>query len=74
MNRAYGMRRALAETNARREFEIRIAGCPEPTCLAPAEVSAEAVAASTDGPVAHARTRCVRGHIFMLPVDRIPGA
>lgn len=40
--------------------------CPE--CEALAEVEWRAVLESTDGPVEHAKVRCVRGHWFLLPV------
>ena len=40
--------------------------CPD--CGAPAEVEWRAVLESTDGPVEHARIRCVRRHWFLLPV------
>jgi len=73
MNSAYGTPPAPAQYGARHKPELRVAGCPEPACRAPAEIYAETVAASTDGPVRHARTRCLRGHIFLLPVERIPG-
>jgi hypothetical protein len=40
--------------------------CPD--CDAPAEVVDRFVLESTDGPVEHARVRCVRRHWFLLPV------
>ena len=40
--------------------------CPE--CGALAEVQWRAVVESTDGPVEHAKIRCVRRHWFLLPV------
>lgn len=40
--------------------------CPE--CRSPAEVVGRHVLDSTDGPVEHARVRCVRLHVFNLPV------
>ncbi len=40
--------------------------CPE--CGALAEVEWRAVLESTDGPVEHAKVRCVTGHWFLLPV------
>ncbi len=40
--------------------------CPE--CGAPAEVEWRDVLESTDGPVEHAKVRCVRRHWFLLPV------
>ncbi|MBS45821.1 MAG: hypothetical protein CMH83_22135 [Nocardioides sp.] len=51
-----------------------LTSCPE--CDAPAEVLDRAVLPSTDGPVEHARVRCVARHVFTLPVERLarPGA
>jgi hypothetical protein len=43
--------------------------CPE--CGAPAEVRDRHVLDSTDGPVEHARIRCVQQHHFFLPVERL---
>ena len=40
--------------------------CPE--CGVPAEVRDRHVLSSTDGPIEHARVRCVEGHCFFLPV------
>ncbi len=40
--------------------------CPE--CGTPAEVVDRHVLESTDGPVEHARVRCVARHLFFLPV------
>ena len=44
--------------------------CPE--CGAPAEVRDRHVLASTDGPIEHARVRCVQQHHFFLPVEQLP--
>jgi hypothetical protein len=52
---------------------LRVAGCPEPGCQAPAEIYDEVALSSTDGPIAHARTRCLNDHGFLLPVEYIPG-
>jgi hypothetical protein len=41
-------------------------GCPE--CGTLAEVEWRAVLESTDGPVEHARVRCVQKHSFLLPL------
>ena len=46
--------------------------CPE--CAAPAEVLDRFVLESTDGPVDHARVRCVRGHWFLLSIDALAHA
>ncbi|WP_328531376.1 hypothetical protein OG984_09680 [Nocardioides sp. NBC_00368] len=45
--------------------------CPD--CGAPAEVEWRAVMESTDGPVEHARVRCLRGHWYLLPVASLAG-
>jgi hypothetical protein len=52
---------------------LRVAGCPQPGCLSPAEVYAEVDLSSTDGPLTMARTCCLHRHVFLLPVDYIPG-
>ena len=49
-------------------------GCPEPECLAPAEVMDRIVLASTGGPVEHARIYCVQRHFFVMPLVAVPGA
>ena len=46
--------------------------CPE--CAAPAEITDRFVLESTDGPVDHARVRCVRGHWFLLSVRTLERA
>ena len=46
--------------------------CPE--CGRPAEVFDRHVLESTDGPVEHARVRCVQRHHFFLPVSRLRSA
>jgi hypothetical protein len=43
-----------------------ITTCPE--CGAPADVVDRHVLESTDGPVEHARVRCVARHVFFLPI------
>jgi len=45
--------------------------CPEPTCRVPAEIVDRWSFRSTDGPVAHAKTLCLAGHWFTLPVDAL---
>lgn len=40
--------------------------CPE--CCAAAVVEWRAVLESTDGPIEHAKIRCVQGHWFLLPL------
>jgi hypothetical protein len=46
--------------------------CPE--CGALAEVLWRDVLESTDGPVEHAKVRCVRRHWFLLPVEHLARA
>jgi hypothetical protein len=46
--------------------------CPE--CGALAEVEWRDVAESTDGPVEHAKIRCLQRHWFLLPVASLPHA
>jgi hypothetical protein len=43
-----------------------LTACPE--CAELAEVQWRAVLDSTDGPVEHAKVRCVQRHWFLLPV------
>lgn len=43
--------------------------CPE--CDGVAEVQWRAVLESTDGPVEHAKTVCVRRHWFLIPVETL---
>ena len=49
-----------------------LTACPE--CSAPAEVTEIVILGSTDGPVDHARVRCVRRHWFFLPAERLARA
>ena len=46
-----------------------LTACPE--CSTPAEVTEVVSLGSTDGPVVHARVRCVRRHWFFMPADRL---
>ena len=48
--------------------------CPDPACQAPAEILDRYRLGSTDGPMEHVRTFCVRRHTFALPTERVPGA
>jgi len=48
-----------------------IIACPEPSCLAPAEVVDRFVLASTDGPVEHVKTWCLAGHGFTAQVGSL---
>jgi hypothetical protein len=48
---------------------IDTTACPE--CGELAEVQWRAVLESTDGPVEHAKTACVRRHWFLLPLARL---
>ncbi len=45
--------------------------CPETTCFAPAWVEDVFVLDSTDGPVAHVRTRCTARHWFTPTADAL---
>jgi hypothetical protein len=49
-----------------------LAVCPDPSCVAPAEIPDRITVGSTDGPVEHVRTLCLDGHRFYLPADRVP--
>ncbi len=46
-----------------------ITTCPE--CRQVAEVLRRDVLESTDGPVEHAKIRCLDGHHFLLPVEAL---
>ena len=46
--------------------------CPE--CGTLAEVEWRAVLESTDGPIEHAKVRCVQKHWFLLPVAALTAA
>ena len=46
---------------------VVLTACPE--CGAPAEMESRFVLESTDGPIEHARVRCLRGHWFVLAVE-----
>ncbi|MEN3306104.1 MAG: hypothetical protein V7603_2306 [Micromonosporaceae bacterium] len=48
--------------------------CPEPACGAPAEITARYALRSTDGPIEHVTTYCVRRHRFVLPTERLAAA
>ena len=50
--------------------ELDLVVCPE--CAAPAEVLDRFALPSTDGPVEHARIRCLQRHGFLLPVAALP--
>ena len=54
---------------------MELTTCPE--CGAPAQIEQRHVLESTDGPIEHAKIRCVSRHWFFLPVaalSRPPGA
>ncbi len=54
------------------ETHVELTSCPD--CGAPAEITRRDVLESTDGPIEHVGMRCVREHIFLMPVflfDRI---
>jgi hypothetical protein len=48
---------------------LDLTACPE--CGAAAEVEWRAVLDSTDGPVEHARIRCIDGRWFLLPTAHL---
>lgn len=48
---------------------LDLVACPE--CHLPAEVVDRDVWESTEGPVEHARVRCVARHVLTLPSDRL---
>jgi hypothetical protein len=43
--------------------------CPD--CGQTAEIEDRHVLESTDGPIEHARVRCLAGHWFFMPVDKL---
>jgi hypothetical protein len=45
--------------------------CPDPTCQAPAHIVERWTLGSTDGPVEHVKTTCVRGHWFTPTLDSL---
>ena len=46
--------------------------CPDPFCDGIAEITDRFVLASTDGPITHVATYCIRQHMFRLPESRVP--
>ena len=44
-----------------------LTGCPDKSCHAVAEITRRFVMESTDGPIEHAHTQCLKGHWYMLP-------
>jgi hypothetical protein len=48
--------------------------CPEPSCGATAEITARYALRSSDGPIEHVSTYCVRQHRFVLPTERLAAA
>jgi hypothetical protein len=50
---------------------MELTSCPE--CGATAAIEERHVLESTDGPVEHAKVRCVTGHGFFLPVASLEG-
>jgi hypothetical protein len=52
---------------------LELTSCPD--CGRPAEVIDRFLLQGTDGPVEHAKTRCITGHWFTTPAGyRAPGA
>jgi hypothetical protein len=49
---------------------IETTTCPDPECLAPAEVLDRFDLSSTDGPIEHIRTQCAMRHIYTVATDR----
>jgi hypothetical protein len=50
---------------------LRSAACPERGSGLPTEIYDEVGLASTDDPIAHARTRCIVGHRFFMPLENL---
>jgi hypothetical protein len=48
---------------------MEIIGCPDGDCAAPAEIVDRWEFGSTAGPIEHVKTRCLRGHLFTVPVE-----
>lgn len=61
----------LLATVSAHTARVRGAACPEPGCGLPTEVYDEVDLASTDGPIAHARTQCIVGHRFFMPLQNL---
>ena len=49
--------------------EVRLIECPDPGCDAAAEVVDAVVVGATDGPMEMGRTRCVRRHVYVVPLS-----
>jgi hypothetical protein len=45
--------------------------CPDHNCGAPAEIIDRWTFASTDGPLLHLKTRCLRGHCLTPRLDHV---
>jgi hypothetical protein len=52
---------------------LDLIACPDPGCIAPAEVLDRFVLSSTKGPVEHVKTYCVLRHIFLMPTSGLAG-
>jgi hypothetical protein len=71
---------AVDTEEMRRQYEASDAGpthatlwlmpCPDPSCDAVAEICDRVTLGSTHGPIEHLKTRCLAGHLFVLPADR----
>jgi hypothetical protein len=46
--------------------------CPQPGCIAPAEIVDRYRLGSTGGPVEHVKTMCLHGHWFLIPTEPQP--
>lgn len=52
---------------------MEIVVCAEPGCGTTAEIVDRWVLESTDGPIEHARTRCLDGHVLTSQTERLLG-
>lgn len=55
----------MTMTTARHHAAVQLTRCPQ--CDELAEIERRTVLESTDGPIEHAKVRCVRRHTFLLP-------
>jgi len=50
---------------------LDLTSCPEPGCTSAAQIVDRSTLESTDGPIEHARVRCLNRHQFLLPVGML---